>query len=198
MSLVTYASTHATATGISESRTRGEQIFRDAPASLSLSYTYDAGLVGVVQDGTTTFTVPDLNIRVDVPGYFRAFAEPGTISWTGDTIDFHAILTPLIGKPSSVVIDVFFAGADGLTAGTLPASLAGLEGVPGQFSVQSQGSLYYRGDGGQVYGTAVAAPEPASAVLFLIGAVIALVTGMIRNRRVARQPERVGPSPRLA
>ncbi len=197
MSLVTYASTHATATGISESRDRGEQIFRDAPASLSLSYTYDAGLVGVVQDGTTTFTVPDLSIRVDVPGYFRATASPGTIAWTGDTIDFHAILTPLIGEPSSVVIDVVFAG-DGLTAGTLPASLAGLEGVPGQFSVQSQGSLYYRGDGGQVYGTAVAAPEPASAVLFLLGMVGCLFMGIRRNRRVARQPEPVEPSPQPA
>ncbi len=182
MSLVTYASTHGTATGLSDSREFGEQIFHDAPARLTMSYTYDAGIVPT----NGVYSVPDLDIKVNVPGYFRADASPGTIAWTGDTIDFHTVLTPLIGEPSSVVIDALFAGADGLTAGALPTSLAGLEGVPGTFSVQSQGSLYYRGDGGQVYGTAVAAPEPASAVLFLIGAVVALFTGIRRNR-LARQ-----------
>ncbi len=198
MSTVTFASTHAAASGVSYPRTGGILVFADQPASLTMSYTYDAGIMGVVQGGTTTYTVPDLSARVDVPGYFRATVSPaiGTISWTGDTISFRATETaiPVHGNPPDIVIDVSFAGVDGLTAGSLPSSLAGLEGVPGAFHVQTFPSTAYRGDGGEVFGTAVAAPEPSSAILCLIGAVIALFTGIRRNRR-ARRREPVVPSP---
>ncbi len=185
MSHVTYTSTHGSATGVSES-SRGELIFADAPATLTMSYTYDASILGVVdQNGTTTYTVPDLLLGVNVPGYFVAYAEPGTIAWTGDMVHFHSAAAVSFNAPPDVVVDATFSSGD-LTPGVLPSSLAGLEGITGTFSAHIVGSINTH-QSGDVYGVAVSAPEPTSALMLAIGLIGCVVMGIRRNRRLARR-----------
>ncbi len=174
MSHVAYASTRGTADGISHPRDGGELIFRDRPAGLTMSYTYDAGILPVMQGGTTTFTVPDLVVRVDVPGYFAAWASPGVISWTGDAIDFHAAYSVMPFTPPSVVVDAIFVGVDLGSASSLPSSLAGLEGVYGAFQAHETASIAVRSSG-DAWGTAVALPEPTSALMLAIGLVACIL-----------------------
>ncbi len=172
--IVAYSST-GTATGIWESRSNGEELFAGVPATLRLSYTYDPSIQGVTQGGVTTFEVDTLAISVTAPGYFTTSATPFssnvpyTVSWSGDTIDFKDTVVPVPGYPPSLVIDVSFTGS-ALTPGMLPSSLAGLEGVTGQFSVNAQAGPNSR-DTGSVYGQVVSAPEPGGAVLFGLGLV---------------------------
>ncbi len=181
MSQVFYHSTHASASGVSHPRDGGELIFHDQPAGLTMSYTYDASIVGVVQGGTTTFTVPDLVVRVDVPGYFAAWASPGTIAWTGDTIDFHAAYSVMPFEAPSVVVDAIFVGVYLGSASSFPSSLAGLEGVYGAFTAHETASIAVRSSG-DAWGTAVSAPEPASALLLAIGLIGAIIHHSICRR----------------
>ncbi len=177
---VTYQSTHATASGYSDSRSYGEQFFDNQSATLRITYLYDPAIVGVVQGDTTTFAVPTLSISIYVPGYFTTAAGPGTVSWTGDTIRFHGEFVPFLNNPPADVIDATFA-AGLLTAGLLPSSLAGLEGIVGNFVANSQATIFFHGDTGFVTGSAVSAPEPSSAVLFGLG--IAVIILAYRRRR---------------
>ncbi len=179
MSSVIYTSDHGAATGISLSRD-GQRIFLGAPASVTMSYTYDAGLVGVEHDGTTVFTVPDLAIRVNVPGYWQATASPGTITWDDDRIHFDVASTIPYGYPPSATIDVTFA-AGGLTPGTLPSSLEGLEGIPGHFAATAQASLYYGGPGGQATGSCVSAPEPSTVIMLALGMIGCVLVKLVRR-----------------
>ncbi len=179
MSLVTYAAM-GTATGVSHPRDGGELLFGGQPASFAMSYTYDAGSTGTVHDGTTIFTVPDLDLRANVPGYFRADVSPGTISWTGDTIRFNAAYSAFPGAAPDALADVRFP-AGGLTPGMLPASLAGLEGVMGQFHYQIIGTLDTRSSG-EIFGYAAMAPEPSTAVLLLLGIIGCVALGVRRRK----------------
>ncbi len=178
MSSVTYASDHGTATGISLSRD-GQRIFLNAPASVAISYTYDAGIQGIEHDGTTVFAMPDLGLRINVPGYWHAEAGPGTITWAGDTIHFDVASTIPYGYPPSVTIDVTFTAGQ-LTLGTLPSSLEGLEGIPGRFNATAQASLYYGGPGGQATGSCVSAPEPSTVLMLALGMIGCLIMGRRR------------------
>ncbi len=188
MSLVVYASTHGEASGVTHDRFFNELVFSNAPAGLSLSYTYDAGLVAT----NGAFTIPDLTIRVGVPGYFGVTIQtdhlnPGIIT-VGGGIRFHAAFS-VFGPnayPPNEVIDVTFAGGD-FTPGVLPSSLAGLEGVVGSFSAQVNPSVGFREPMGWAIGSAVSAPEPSSALLMGVAMIIALFTGILRSRRLARQ-----------
>ncbi len=184
MSLVTYASTHGEASGVAYTRFGDEVAFFDAPAKLTMSYTYTAGL----GSGNGTFAVPSLEIDVDVPGKFQfgALGGPSTIIVGDHSISFHVSYSVLGGYPPDVVADVSFAGGT-LTPGMFPSSLAGLEGVTGTFSVQSQPGINYGGQRGFAIGSAVSAPEPSSALLMGMAMIVALVTGILRSRRLARQ-----------
>ncbi len=166
MSLVTYASTHGEASGVAYTRFGDELDFSNAPASLRLSYTYNAGLGSV----NGTFAVPSLEIDVDVPGKFQfsALGGPSTIIVGDHSISFHVSYSVLGGYPPDVVADVSFAGGT-LTPGMLPSSLAGLEGVTGHFSVEAQPGINYGGQRGFAIGSAVSAPEPSSALLLVVG-----------------------------
>ncbi len=172
--LLTYESTHATARGVIETRFNGELVLIDAPADVGFEFTYDATIRGVTHGGTTTFAVPDLGIGVYVAaGNWRASAQPGTITWTGNTISFAAS-SGLPGQLPSVLVGMSFTGS-GLTPGLLPDSLAGLEGVVGNFHADIYPSVGgYRYGTGDVTGSFVAMPEPSSMVLMAIGVAGAL------------------------
>ncbi len=169
---VTYASTHGEASGVAYTRFGDELDFFDAPAKLTMSYTYDAGLGSV----NGMFAVPSLEIDVDVPGKFQfsALGGPSTIIVGDHSISFHVAYSVLGGYPPDVVADVSFAGGT-LTPGMLPSSLAGLEGVTGTFSVQSQPGINYGGQRGFAIGSAVSASEPSSALLLVAGMIGCLV-----------------------
>ncbi len=183
MSLVTYASTHGEASGVAYTRFGDELDFFNAPAKLTMSYTYDAGLGSV----NGKFAVPSLEIDVDVLGKFQfsALGGPSTIAVGDHSIGFHVAYSVLGGYPPDVVADVIFAGGT-LTPGMLPSSLAGLEGVTGTFSVQSQPGINYGGQRGFAIGSALSATEPSSALLMGVAMIIALFTGILRSR-LARQ-----------
>ncbi len=169
--LLIYESTHATARGVIETRFNGELVLIDAPTDVGFEYTYDASIRGVTQGGTTTFAVPDLGIGVYVAaGNWRASAQPGTITWTGNTISFAAS-SGLPGQLPSVLVGVTFSGSS-LTPGLLPDSLSGLEGVVGNFHADIYPSVGgYRYGTGDVTGTCVAMPEPSSIVMLFSGTV---------------------------
>ncbi len=168
---VTYHSDMGTAYGVSHDRFFNELDFSNQPAGLSLSYSYDASIRSV----NGAFTIPDLTIKVSVPGYFLCIAQtnffaPGTITWIGDTISFHAaysVFGPNAYPPNDVV-DVSFA-AGGLTPGMLPSSLADLEGITGTFSAQVNPSIGSPEPLGFAVGSVVSLPEPESLVLLAIG-----------------------------
>ncbi len=148
MSLVTYTSTHATASGVSYLRDQ-ELDFGNKSANLYISY--------------DTNQINDLIININVPGYFQIYAQEGTISWVGDKIHFDIV------HGLNVNIDVNFSKGE-LVPGVIPLSLNGLEGITGNFSatVQSSVGVHYPYNG-FIAGTAVSAPEPSSYILFIMG-----------------------------
>ncbi len=173
---VSYSSTHGEASGYWVSRQNGFVYPDRAPASLELSYIYDATIPGVTQDGVTTFTVDTLAVNVRTPGYLStgvgtypaSTQAPGVIHWHDDTISFDVTGVFAPGGHPYIAIDVSFSGSS-LTPGVLPQSLDGLEGIVGAFYVNADATYLFHGDSGSVYGQVVSAPAPSSFVLLILG-----------------------------
>ncbi len=171
MSLVTYTSTHATASGVKYHNDGSETDFFDQPAKLFMSYSYS--------NTYDTNSYSNLDIKINVPSYFLTEAQSGTISWVGDIIHFDASFS-VIGYIPNIMIDVNFPkGA--LIPGTIPSSLDGLEGITGNFFATVQPSVGFRDPGGFVAGQAISAPEPASIILFVLG-----IIGFFFIKRIIR------------
>ncbi len=174
---VTYHSTEAEASGYWASRQYGLSYPDHAPASLRLSYTYDASIPGVTQNGVTTFQVDTLSINISSPGYLSTGAGgfnnyvPGTISLSSEGIEFNVVSDSTLLHYPSVAIHLGFNGVT-LTPGVLPQSLAGLEGITGGFAVTADATYTFHGDNGYVYGEVVSAPEPSAIVMLALGVVV--------------------------